>query len=106
MTRGGWRLFLDDEREPVGDGWFIARDHDAACTEIRRSGLPSFISFDHDLGQGPDGAMFVDWLIGYMLDESLSFPLDFSYGVHSQNPIGAANIRGKMDNAIRHIGRS
>jgi hypothetical protein len=100
-----WRLFIDDERFPIReDEWFIARDYNEACELVRKHGLPAYISFDHDLGDGPTGAAFADWLIGCMLNKMLKFPKSFDYYVHSQNPIGAANIRGKMDAAIKHIG--
>lgn len=100
-----WRLFIDDERMPVcEDDWYIARDYNDARCLVLRHGLPIFISFDHDLGDGPSGAAFVDWLIEHMLDEGLKFSKDFNYFVHSQNPVGTANIRGKMDAAIAHIG--
>lgn len=101
-----WKLFLDDEREPVGDGWTIARDTVTARSLIVDRGLPRFISFDHDLGDGDNGSQFVSWLIDHMLDNGIRFPCDFSYMIHSQNPIGAGNIRGKMDVAIEHIGRA
>lgn len=101
-----WRLFLDDERFPVQEEeWIIARNHNDATYLIIKHGLPCFISFDHDLGDGPDGAAFVDWLINHMLDNGLRFPAVFSYLIHSQNPIGAANIRGKMDQALLLIGK-
>jgi hypothetical protein len=101
-----WRLFLDDERFPVReDEWFIARDYDDATFLVIKHGLPVFISFDHDLGLGSNGANFADWLVNYMLDHKLKFPTNFDYFVHSQNPIGAGNIRAKMDTAIKHIGR-
>lgn len=100
-----WKLFIDDERFPVDEtGWHIARDFDDACFLVIKKGIPSYISFDHDLGQGPTGAAFAEWLINYMLDNDLRFPIDFDYFVHSQNPIGSDNIRGKMDSAIRNIG--
>ena len=100
-----WRLFIDDERFPIReDDWFIARDVNEAVQQIIVMGLPAFISFDHDLDDGANGANFATWLINYMIDEGLKFPKNFDYFVHSQNPIGAANIRGKMDAAINHLG--
>lgn len=100
-----WRLFIDDERFPVReDEWFIARGCDEAMWEVGRMGIPVYISFDHDLGNGPNATYFVNWLINYMLDKGLKFPKNFDYFVHSQNPIGAGNIRAKMDAAIKHIG--
>lgn len=100
-----WRLFIDDERMPVReDEWFIARDVNDAVFLVLKYGVPNYISFDHDLGNGANGTQFVTWLINHMLDEELKFPKDFDYYVHSQNPIGAANIRAKMDAAIKNIG--
>lgn len=100
-----WKLFIDDERYPVHENeWTIARDFDDASFLVLKQGVPACISFDHDLGQGPTGAAFADWLINYMLDGNRRFPKHFEYFVHSQNPIGAQNIRGKMDAAIQHIG--
>lgn len=100
-----WKLFLDDEREPIGDDWVISRTAEDAQALVVRYGLPRFISFDHDLGDGLNGSEFVSWLIDHMLASGDQFPAEFGYMVHSQNPIGAGNIRGKMDAAIRHIGR-
>lgn len=100
-----WKLFLDDEREPIGDGWTIARTADEARALLIKKGLPRFISFDHDLGDGDNGSQLVTWLINHMIDHGLRFPSDFSYMIHSQNPIGAGNIRGKMDGALQHFGR-
>ena len=103
-----WRLFIDDERFPAAgfpeDEWFIARDFNEACALVAKMGMPDFISFDHDLGDGPSGAAFADWLIGCMLNKNWKFPKDFDYSVHSMNPVGAKNILGKMDGAIKHIG--
>lgn len=100
-----WKLFLDDEREPIGDDWQIARSSHEAQTLILRHGMPRFISFDHDLGDGENGSQFVTWMINHLIELGDRFPVDFGYMIHSQNPIGAGNIRGKMDGALQHIGR-
>lgn len=100
-----WKLFLDDERDPIGDGWTVARSAEIAKTLVINKGVPVVISFDHDLGEGDNGSEFVSWLIDHMMDLGIHFQDDFSYVIHSQNPIGAGNIRGKMDAAIKHIGR-
>lgn len=93
-----WNLFLDDERWPPKDGrvWVIRRDFESAKEAIIERGLPAFISFDHDLGDGPTGYDFSHWLVEYMLDNNLKFNFDFY--VHSQNPIGAENIRNLLTN--------
>ncbi len=97
-------MFIDDERMPAGnaDDWRIVRSSDEAKQVVTSLGVPEFISFDHDLG-GEDTAMvFVDWLIAAHLDGVIStFPAAFD--VHSQNPIGARNIRMKMQSYLEFI---
>lgn len=93
-----YKLFVDDERFPAGDiaEWVICRTSKEAIKYVKKNGMPSFISFDHDLG-GEDTAMkFVDWLVSELLNlDSPNVPFD--YYVHSQNPIGAKNIKDKLD---------
>lgn len=102
-----WKLFLDDERDPIGTDWVVCRCVTEAVIACENYGMPNFISFDHDLGQGfsPEnydntGLGFVKWLIDQCLDEKLKFPTDFDFYVHSQNPIGKANIENLMNNFL------
>lgn len=95
-----YRLFLDDERFPVDDNWVIVRDFAAAVSYVCRNGFPSFVSFDHDLGDGPSGHAFARWLIERDLDEG-DMPENFNYTVHSMNPVGAKNIKSVMDSYLR-----
>ena len=99
-----YNLFIDDERMPPEDGqaWVVVRSSKEAKDVIVANGVPKFISFDHDLG-GDDTAMrFVYFLIdSYCMGFIDTFPIE--YYVHSQNPIGAANIRGLMNSFIREI---
>jgi hypothetical protein len=99
-----WNLFLDDEREPVHpDKVVIARSSKEAICACLARGFPTFISFDHDLG-GDDTAMrFLDWLILADLDSGFtSFPEDFTFDVHSQNPVGRDNIRGRLESYLKY----
>lgn len=105
-----WNLFLDDERLPPRDDreWAIARSCTDAIQLIRLKGsCPSYISFDHDLGAGetgpyPDGMSFANWLVESDLDSGYNFiPSDFSFYVHSQNPVGRGNIEGILNNYLR-----
>jgi hypothetical protein len=94
------KLFLDDERfPPAGPGWWIVRSTEDAIKYMVQNGCPSFISFDHDLGDGKlTGADLSRWMVEQDLDSDGQFiPADFSYYVHSQNPVGAANITGWLD---------
>jgi len=103
-----WNLFLDDERFPPDDGreWVIARTVEQAITECINRGNPSYISFDHDLGENKlTGYDFVKILV----EDAVHFPEfsvyqlpdNFSFYVHSQNPIGKANIEGLLNNYLK-----
>ncbi len=98
------KLFLDDERFPPGDGedWMIVRDVSEAQTYMLTLGCPPFISFDHDLGEDKEtGFDLVKWMVERDLDCEGQFIVDgFQYYVHSQNPVGAANIRSLLDNYL------
>ena len=96
-----YKMFLDDERFPPRDGtsWVIARSSDEAIRTVKTLGVPAFISFDHDLGGDDTAIKFIWWLIDMYIDGNITtFPTE--YFVHSQNPIGAANIRHLMDGFI------
>jgi len=98
-------LFIDDERYPPRDSrnWYIARDWEDVMMYLRTHGMPSGISFDHDLGKdqhtGYDIAKFlVD--LDMSNDSNFNLPAEFSFYVHSQNPIGAENIQRYLDNYL------
>ena len=116
-------LFLDDERVPsdvtwvpIGTGksfhesrgapWEIVRSYDEAVKWVLKNGIPEIITFDHDLGWDEQGGVigktgydFARWLIEYDLDTN-TMPVDFSFTVHSMNPIGARNIKSLLDNYL------
>lgn len=106
------KLFLDDlrtvdmvyppERMPEFD---VVRSYAEFVRYIETHGLPPFISFDNDLGldaQGevaPDGYAAAKWLV---YESGLDLrPLQFA--VHSANPVAAEQIRGLLNNYLRHL---
>jgi len=91
------KMFLDDERCPVDDSWIVVRSVDEAIEFVEQNGIPNYISFDHDLGPGRNGYFFAFWLYTQIMDETFSLPNDFDYYIHSQNPVGAQNIRNVLD---------
>lgn len=91
-----YKMFIDDERWPLTDDWIIVRSSKEAIQCVLKNGFPQHINFDHDLGGNDTSMKFIYWLIDYMLDCELHFPTGFSWDVHSQNPIGAENIRQIM----------
>lgn len=88
------KIFLDDVRDPVptmGDV-IVVRDAQSAM-DLIRTGVVTWISFDHDLGTD---------LTGYdvaMLIEELVFLGDIAcpeWHIHSANPVGRERIKMAM----------
>ena len=112
-----WNLFLDDERSPNEvfwadrdmlsryheEEWVIARSLPQVAIAIKERGcLPSFISFDHDLGEHHStGHDIAKWLVDLELGGMYQFPEGFDFFVHSQNPIGKANIEGLLNGYLK-----
>lgn len=89
-----YRMFIDDERFPAaGSGdWVIVRSSAEAIQCVQSRGVPDFVSYDHDLGADDTSMKFIAWMIDSYLDGDIKdFPVN--YDVHSQNPVGARNIR-------------
>lgn len=93
-------LFLDDERYPTNPNDIIVRNFDDARWIVENLGVPSHICFDHDLGHKKlTGMDFAKWFVSYVMDngyDPVEFGALFSFSVHSQNPVGAENIRSYM----------
>lgn len=96
-----YRLFIDDERMPTEPDWFVARNSYQAICALVMYGMPYEIAFDHDLGGQDTSMVFINKLVDFLNDGAVEFPEDFKYSVHSQNPIGAENIRCYMNNIIK-----
>lgn len=110
-----YHLFLDDIRDPSWvhwmklpspiEGWVVVRSHDEFVSVIQQRGLPSFISFDHDLDQEGQleaeltGMDCAKWLVDFCLDNEMVVP---EFAVHSQNPPGRANIQGLLESFQKH----
>ena len=89
------KLYLDDERFPKSKDWNIVRDFGEFKSWIEENGLPSLVSFDHDLGKNDDGTIKengVDcarWMCNYCADSGLPLP---KYNIHTANSVGHDNI--------------
>lgn len=110
-----WKMFLDDERQiktiypnAEDNEYILARSYNKAVLEIMcRRSIPSFISFDHDLGVedngwtiAPTGFDLAKILVEWDITRKFYFPEDFKFHVHSANPCGAANINGLLNNYL------
>lgn len=121
-----YRLFLDDYRQPrdctvymrnnlYNDEWVVAKDYDEFVQVITERGIPSIVSYDHDLADehytpevywddyekskeyqeaqkykektGLDCAKFLN---EFCRDNDERHP---TFLVHSMNPVGADNIK-------------
>ncbi len=99
-----YKLFIDDERFPVTDDWIIARSSSQALNVVISKGFPIEIAFDHDLGGDDTSMLFIHKIVDLLYDGHITIPKGFTYSVHSQNPIGVANIKGLMDNVLMMFG--
>jgi hypothetical protein len=136
-----YNLFLDDRRTPTSDPrvlkknsvyqtleWVVVRSYDEFTQHITKFGLPSVVSFDHDLSdehvkyyfehgghENPPtyeeqeyitfkektGKQCADWLVQYCIDNQLRLPL---YYVHSANGPGSENIKSSIETAKKYLG--
>lgn len=96
-----WSLFIDDLRTPPpGREWVLCRSTSEALAAVSERGLPSFISFDHDLGDQDTTMVFLRRLVSEMWDGTSLPP---KYSVHSANPVGAQNIISFMESWRRSL---
>jgi len=124
-----YNLFLDDERNPV-DGfimtknsvyyeldWVVVKNYKEFAEYIEKHGVPSLISFDHDLGdihydvkdnvinyseyKEKTGYDCAHWLINYCIDNKIrKLP---AYLIHTGNTVGGINIKYLMENYKRYM---
>lgn len=80
-------LYIDDERTPPESAMVLARTLLEAKEIVKKLGLPSLMSLDHDLG-GDDTVMhFLHWLAENYYEEGPP-----EYSIHSANPVGRQNM--------------
>lgn len=87
------KLWLDDAR-PAPAGYIWARNYLDAVRIVRRaigSEVLEAFSIDHDLGSGPTGYDFIDYIAGRGY-----WPNEIT--IHTDNPVGRDNI----ERVIRH----
>jgi len=100
-----YSLFIDDERHPPRDDrrWITCRDWEEVMMCLRRNGMPGHISFDHDLGDHTHtGFDIAKFLVELDMDApQFSIPPEFTFYVHSQNPIGKGNIESYLNNYLK-----
>lgn len=110
MKNKGYCLFLDDLRDvdtiypnaATSDIlWVLVRNVAEAKVVIKEMGLPAAISFDNDLGEGElEGYDFAKWLVEEDQEGRLDLPRNFSWNVHSANPLAWGNINAILENYV------
>jgi len=95
-------MYLDDLRDPPQNKqWLIVRSSKEAIDYVKKHGMPEYCSFDHDLGGEDTTMVFLKWLVDQDIHRGGNvIPDNFSYDVHSANPVGVKNISGLLDNYL------
>jgi hypothetical protein len=102
MINSQYNMFLDDERFPKDPSreWVIVRSFEEAVAHVEHNGMPSYCSFDHDLGLAESGYDFAKWIVEMDMSGTIELPPNFSFNVHSANPVGARNIECYLENYL------
>ncbi len=101
------KLYLDDIRDLPNESYYLVRSCDEAILFVEEYGIPSFISFDHDLGLDENNQLaktgfdFAKWLVEMDLNNIFLFPENFSFYVHSANSVGKENIHSYLTNYLK-----
>jgi hypothetical protein len=96
------KMYIDDIRTPNGEFDIIVRSSKEAVDYMNENTCPNFISFDHDLGGEDTSMIIIKYMVERDLDENKMFiPKDFTWNVHSANPVGAANIEGYLRSYLK-----
>ena len=100
------KLYLDDVRDLPDDSFTLVRSYEEAVLFVKDNGIPPFISFDHDLGCDEIGNIlkngydFAKWLVDMDIENIHKFPNNFTFDIHSANPIGKNNIKSILNNYL------
>lgn len=110
-----YRIYLDDERDPKTDhDWVIARNFKELVAVMldpnRKDVWPSYISFDHDLGDDETGLDCLKWyceLIISMHEKYAKYPevlpTPCVINFHTANPVGRDNMVGYLKSVIKYL---
>lgn len=99
------RIFLDDERFPPNEaGLLIARSYSVfkAILDdmVYFNDKMEYVSFDHDLATPETGLDCAKLLVEYDMDHGI-MANNFSFYVHSQNPVGKLNIESYLNSYLK-----
>lgn len=96
-------LWLDDIRDPAKS--ILSKSYNITWVkcysefkEYLDKSMPDYVSFDHDLGFGPNGYECAKYLVQKCQELGIHTPV---YFVHSSNPVGRRNIESYLDSYNR-----
>lgn len=126
--KSNYNLFLDDVRIPSKVKWIelplvewkIVRNYTEFVNTIKKLGVPTIVSFDHDLSdehykeftnahaklspsfgeirynkfKEKSGYDCAKWLVEYCINTNTAIP---KYYIHTLNPIGKTNIQQELE---------
>ncbi len=96
MSKNDINLWVDDERDPPGDDWIVARTYNEAFDVIVKGDV-DIISLDHDLGDyDEEGNELTGYTIARVIEE-MTYLHGCKYApkvcyIHTANPVGAQRI--------------
>ena len=99
------RIYLDDERSPKTESFDHICRNKAQLEQVIDKLIANkeqigYISFDHDLGEyEPTGMDITKYLCSVDIEYNI-LSNDYTFNVHSANPVGAENIRCYMNNYL------
>lgn len=93
MTYKLWLEDLADTIKPAPDAtWKVARSSAEAIEILKEHGVPSFISFDFDLGENDTAEVYYKYLAENYYDSKVP-----DYEIHSENNQGWNLIQSYME---------
>lgn len=107
-----YSIFLDDVRtvkmvypNMQETDFIIVRDYETFVITLLQMGLPSFISFDNDLGLNKNGDIAKDGYdcVKWLVYKSKLDIRSIKFKVHSANPIAKVQIQSLLNNYINHL---
>jgi len=93
------KLWIDDIRQ-APDGWIWAKSYTEGFNFICGSENIDEISFDHDLGEGPNGYNLL-CAIEYLIADGYWNKKIPEFHIHSANPVGRRNMQMAIDSIYR-----
>jgi hypothetical protein len=95
------RLYLDDLR-PTPPGFDLRAYTAQEAINLLKTGVITFISFDHDLGEPENGTGYdvAKWIEEAVIIRNFILP---TWAIHSANPVGRQNIAAAIQSAERFL---